>query len=179
MVNPCEFCDARCCKDYLVTVTSFDIARISRKTGLKPEEFSYLSPCRIINYDPRTVLLCRENGVEREYLLCIKSWPCHFLKGGKCTIHDFAPLACRLYPFNSKGEKLKSVRCPALPDFLFSFVEKPDVDDYNFWIKKYYDLVKSWNSKKGTTEECFSYLVEESEKILDEHDQDLLEDIPQ
>ncbi len=82
MANPCELCNAECCKDYIVTVTSFDVARIWGKTGKEFGDFAAPEPLRLLNFDNDTVLECYEKGMRYDYVLALKSRPCIFLKKG-------------------------------------------------------------------------------------------------
>jgi Fe-S-cluster containining protein len=75
----CQIC-GNCCKHIRVPVWEDEIKTIAEKTGKKPEEFV-------------------ERGSSfTEYLLKSSNGTCIFQEGNKCTIHDFKPIACRLYP---------------------------------------------------------------------------------
>ncbi len=165
MVNPCDFCDARCCKEYLVTVTSFDVLRVSESCNIAPEKFCYLAPCNILNYDPRAVLLCYHGRYSLEHLLAFRSWPCYFLKGGRCSIYQHAPLTCKQYPYTAKGKKMTRARCPAVSDVIFSF-RKPGDNGFRKWVERYYEIVERWNSKRDTKEKCIDFLLKESRKFF-------------
>ncbi len=86
MLNPCSACPASCCRDYSITVTSFDIAKIMRKTGKKFQEFAELWPLRILNYDNDTVLECYRGKMRCDCILELKSQPCIFLENDKCKM---------------------------------------------------------------------------------------------
>lgn len=167
MVNPCDLCDARCCKEYLVTVTSFDVLKIIKRTCVKPEKFCHLAPCNILNYDTRAMLSCYSGRYSTEHLLALKSWPCHFLKAGRCSIYPYAPLACRQYPYSIEGKKMTRASCPPVSNILFTF-KKPHENEYNLWLERYHEIVEKWNAKRGTKEECIEFLMEESEKFSEE-----------
>ncbi|MBU0586732.1 YkgJ family cysteine cluster protein [Candidatus Micrarchaeota archaeon] len=159
MMDPCGFCDARCCRNHVITVTSFDIVRIISKTKMKFEDFASLEPLKILNYDEDTVLECYEKGLRYDYVLALKSHPCTFLKGNRCTIHHFSPLVCRCYPFNSIGKILKRKQCSITSDVLFRLNGPSQTEEYSTQIKKYKELVRKWNRKKGTVNQCIKFLM--------------------
>lgn len=169
MANPCSFCTARCCKDYLITVTSFDILKIHENTKKPIEEFAELANPRILNIDNDTIL---EFYVDRyKYpecrVLAIKSGPCHFLtKDDRCLIHEFAPLTCRKYPFGANGRIAANASCPAISKVLFTFM-KTENEKFNSYLSKYKEIVKKWNSERGKIEDCMEFLLMES-KLIEE-----------
>lgn len=162
-MNACRFCKAVCCKEHVITVTSFDIAKIMRKTGKKFEEFAELEPLRILNYDNNTVLECYERKMRYDYILELKSQPCIFLENDKCKIHGFAPLVCSLYPHNSAGKMHKGARCPLVSNALFR-IKGADrkLNRYRKQILDYKKLVAKWNRKKGSKKACIKFLLKES-----------------
>lgn len=162
VLNPCEFCDARCCKEHVITVTSFDILRIMNKTGKKFEEFAVLEPLRILNFDNDTVLECYENGMRYDYVLALKSHPCIFLRKNRCKIHEFAPLVCGCYPFNQAGRMLERKRCPAISSLAFGiFGTNGNFKAYAKQLKDYKRIVAEWNRKKGSKKECIKFIINE------------------
>ena len=170
MINPCSLCSAKCCKEYLITVTSFDILRIMQNTNKKPEEFCSLIYARILNPNNETVLECYEKDGDKfpiEFVLALKSHPCTFLgKDNRCTIYKFAPLSCRLYPYkNTDREMIPRPLCPSVSNLLFR-IQRPSVKiaEYQKHMIAYKEIVAKWNKKKGTPEECMGFLLEESKK---------------
>ncbi|MDO8553856.1 MAG: YkgJ family cysteine cluster protein [Candidatus Micrarchaeota archaeon] len=126
MVNPCSLCTARCCKQYLITVTSFDVLKIHENTRKPIEEFAELADPRILNIDNDTILEFYDSNAKYPdcKVLAIKSGPCHFLtKDDKCSIHEFAPLTCKRYPFGPDGKITEGAICPAISKVLFSFMK--------------------------------------------------------
>ncbi len=165
MPGPCALCSASCCRDYVVTITSFDALRIMEKTGMEFREFAELAPLRILNFDNDTVLECYRKRLGYEYLLALKSHPCIFLEKGRCTIHGFAPYVCRIYPHNSAGKMAGRARCPIIARVAF-ILKGPGgkLEGYRRQILGYKKIVAKWNRKKGSREECAEFLLAESKK---------------
>ncbi len=165
MLNPCSLCDAKCCKTYTITVTIFDVLRICKNSWKKPEEFAILHPLKILSYDPDMVL----DTIDQEgaFLLGLKSHPCIFLgKDNLCTIHEFAPLSCRRYPYQI-NDKINTRFCPTLSGVIFR-LKGPD-RPLNPMIKElemHKEIVKKWNSKKGKKSELMEFLITEAEKLI-------------
>ncbi len=159
MDNPCSFCPASCCKTYTITTTSFDILRISRRSGFAPEAFALFHPVKLLSYDADTVLDFKEGSG----ILGIKSHPCFFLGSDNlCQVHKYAPLSCRRYPFTVKG-KMNTRFCPLPASILFRF-KKPDIGSEQLVheLQEYKKIVKEWNKKPGEKKDCLKYLLEKS-----------------
>lgn len=157
-MNPCTFCDAKCCKTYQISVTSFDVKRICGK-GMNPD-FVEFHPPTMLAYDPDTVLDFEDDY--RGGILGFKSHPCYFLQGNKCTIHKFAPLSCRRYPFTISSS-INPRFCPFFSQFLFR-IKGADIkkDALVSELAKYKSIVKQWNKKPGKKSECLQFLLEHS-----------------
>ena len=124
MLNPCSLCSAKCCKNYIITVTSFDILRVLQNRNKKEGEFVELHEARLLNFDTDTLLEFSDHP--RSHVLGFKSNPCFFLdEHNRCTIHEFAPLTCRRYPFNIYSQ-MKGRYCP-LPSSLLFKLKGPTV----------------------------------------------------
>lgn len=161
MINPCSLCDAKCCKTYTITVTIFDVLRICKNNGKKAEEFVFLNPLKILSYDPDMVIDTIDQ--EGSYLLAIKSHPCIFLgKDNLCTIHEFAPLSCRRYPYQI-NDKLNTRFCP-LPSAIVFKIKGPDkpLNPLIAELEAHKKIVKKWNNKKGKKEEVLEFLINEA-----------------
>lgn len=158
MLSPCSFCSAECCRNHYITVTAFDIARLSRKLGKKPEEFAVLYPLKLINYDSDTVLEVQEDGYIMEYVLCLKSHPCIFLKGNRCSIHDFSPSVCRMYPKQINGSYNFGF-CPFPSKMLFRIAGINMNNRFVPELRAYRKIVAEWNKKKGKKKECLDFLI--------------------
>ncbi len=163
MPNPCKFCNANCCKTYTITTTIFDILRISKTTGKKPEEFALLHEARLLSYDPDLVLNTLDGY--GHYLLGIKSHPCIFLEKNKCIIHNVAPMSCKRYPYTTEGN-LNARFCSFMASVIFKF-RKPDIDAVQLKneIKDYKKIVFEWDKKPGKKDECIDFLIAESKKL--------------
>ncbi len=160
----CSLCDARCCKTRVITITAFDMYRIWKK-GKKIEEFVELRRANLLNIDFDQVLICNDNGFEDYYLLTIKSHPCVFLKDNKCSIYEYAPLVCKVYPFNVIGKLMKNTMCPLITKPLFYL--RGEEGFRNFLYKEneeYKKIVEKWNKIKGSREECIDFLLKEAGK---------------
>ncbi|HSB46876.1 MAG TPA: YkgJ family cysteine cluster protein [Candidatus Bilamarchaeum sp.] len=165
--NPCSFCDAKCCKTYTITVTAFDVLRISEKTGRKPEDFAILHPLRILSYDPDQVLDTTDGC--GYYLLGLKSHPCVFLgKDNLCTIHEHAPMSCRRYPYQV-NDKLNTRFCP-LPSQILFRLKGPDMKATPLLLEleAHKKIVKEWNAKKGRMADCLPFLLERARLAAEE-----------
>ena len=170
MINPCNLCSAKCCKEHLITVTSFDVLRAANRTGKTFGEFAELAPLKLLNYDNDTVLECYEEKdgkkLRYDYILAFKSHPCHFLgKDNLCTIHEFAPLGCKIYPFRSDEKLAPRALCPAIAKLMFA-LKRPDVkaEEYLKYLNAYKELVTKWNKKHGKKEDCMLFMLDESRK---------------
>jgi Fe-S-cluster containining protein len=163
MLNPCSLCKAECCKSYLITATAFDILRIARRTGRKPKDFALLEQARILSYDPDTTLDMEDDSWI--HLLCLKSHPCSFLEHDRCTIHGFAPMACRRFPHMLDGKR--NCRFCPLPSQLMFRLRAPDVSADAFLAENtaYKRIVKEWNAKPGKTADCLAFLVRRAEEL--------------
>ena len=162
MANPCSLCDARCCRDYMIGVTPFDVLRIAKNTGLKPESFSGLYAKNVFKYDFDTAI---ETKGGKQHLLYFKSPPCPFLaKGGHCTVRGFAPLVCRVYPYTEKGRLKRNPKCGFFNKLLFRLRGPEAVSQYNDEYAIYVRIAARWNRKKGTKDAAFRFIMAEAAK---------------
>lgn len=160
-MDPCAFCRAECCKTYVITTTPFDILRICENTGKKAEDFTVLHEPRLLGFDPDAVLETKD-GYGR-YLLGIRSHPCLFLKNNRCTVHNFAPLSCRRYPF-TLSDSFNGRFCPPLPGLAFR-LKGPDlaVGELKRELECYKKIIGEWNKKNGKKEDCIRFLLQKAE----------------
>ena len=160
-LSPCSGYGAPCCRDYLITLTSFDVLREAENTGKNPEEFSFLARANLLNLNESTILECYEGKERYDYLLALKSHPCIFLtKENNCSIHSFAPYMCRSYPYTSEGKILGRARCNPLQKAGFRIAGVSiSKEEYSRQINEYMELVRDWNRKKGTKEDCWKFLI--------------------
>lgn len=163
MPNPCSFCDANCCKSYIITATAFDILRVMERTGKAPEDFSALHQARLLSFDPDTAL--DMEGESWVYLVGFKSHPCIFLEKNRCGIHDCAPLACRRFPYQLGG-KLNTRFCPLASGLLFR-LKGPDIGTQRMLeeLEAHKKIVKEWNRAPGQKKDCMGFLLERARQM--------------
>jgi Fe-S-cluster containining protein len=167
-MNPCSFCDGKCCESFVITVSAFDVARIERETGKRAGEFAELRRLDILFYDEDTVVEAKEGGYTGYYLLALKSHPCYFFADGKCTIYSYRPLACRVYPFSENGRMSKRALCPLVSKIGFAFFRpsKKIIEEYKKEREAYAEIVKKCNEKKLGREEAFDFLIERAKTMI-------------
>ena len=159
MLNPCSLCDAKCCKTYTITVTAFDILRIEKGLNKSYKEFAILHPLKILSYDPDMVIDTIDGA--GSYLLGLPSHSCIFLgKDNLCTIHEFAPLSCRRYPYQT-SDRLNTRFCPVPSSLLFR-LKGADIskNDLLWEINSHKSIVKDWNKNAGKKDDVIEYLLE-------------------
>ena len=67
---------------------------------------------------------------------------------------------CRSYPYTSEGKMLGRARCNILQTAGFKLAGVSiSKEEYSRQINEYMKLVKEWNRKKGTKEECWEFLI--------------------
>jgi len=163
-------CNGNCCASFVITITSFDVLRIMKETGLKPEEFSELRRLDILSYDDSQVIECKEKKFKDYYLLSLKSHPCYFFDSRKgCKIHSAKPMACRIYPFNQDEKFNSQAVCPLLSGLLFRISASPkqNVRQYRKERELYYEIVKKCNSRSRSRKTAMKFLVSETKKHFD------------
>ncbi len=161
----CDLCNAKCCKTFVVTITAFDLLRIAEHIKDYKKYVEIRKP-DILNYDERFLIECKECYG----LLAIKSHPCIFLKDKKCSIWPFAPMACKLYPYNIEGKMVNAI-CPLHAKILFR-LKKPDKFLLEKAIKEhelYALIVKEWNSKKGERKDVIDFMVKKAKELSNIH----------
>ncbi|MCK4319314.1 YkgJ family cysteine cluster protein [Candidatus Micrarchaeota archaeon] len=167
MFSPCILCDAGCCKEHLITITSFDVLRISEKTGKKIEEFVDIPAPRLLNYNVELVLEWHEKGITNEGILSLKSHPCIFLKNNRCSIHESSPLSCKLYPYSSGGGLRIGKRCPLRSSLLFALFPSGDRGErYKKEIIAYAGIVKEWNRERGGKADMLNFIMKRTRKRI-------------
>ncbi len=167
MPNPCSLCNAACCKDYIITTTSFDVARIVEGNGMAINSFAVLYPAKMLNLDESTVLECYANGQRYDYVLALKSHPCVFLgDNNRCQIHKLAPFTCRRYPISQNGKIFERASCNPISKLMFAvFGVHLKKEEHNSQIDEYRKIVAKWNRKHGKREDCLGFLLNESRDI--------------
>lgn len=116
---PCNRCDARCCRTYVVPLNGADIRRLSEHLRTPIHEWCVLEPLSepIREYAYFSIRL---KGEER-FIPCLKreNGACTFLRRSNpraaCGIHDARPGMCRSYPItfcSGKAEHTDGCICP-------------------------------------------------------------------
>jgi len=168
-VNGCLRC-GRCCTRFGVCVTPFDILRISRKTGLPPEEFVFALPEPRKHKRKEAVVL-----IDGKRCLIILKWKnpvfwvfkgriCFFYSGNGCSIYEERPMLCRTYPFIHTGKTLsdlKSRPCPQLwmPDSKGREQYAAALEQYEKEIIEYNKIAEEWNRGPGGDLKAFLKFV--------------------
>jgi len=154
----CDLCCAECCRTFVITVTSFDVLRIAENTGKKPEDFSYLRRLDMLRYEDNMLVECHDDKFPDYYLLSLKSHPCIFLKDDVCSIHEFKPASCRLYPVMGNGKKNSRAVCPLFSSIFFS-ADKKLIERHNSEKEAYERIVEECNSEKLGKKDAFDYIL--------------------
>lgn len=125
-----------CCTRFHIPVTDFDIERIE-KHGYELDQI-------VDQASPFIKLPKTENGsIEKNYR--IKRQPysgaCTFLEQGKCSIHEFKPFGCRIFPFQLKFEGNNIVRVQIhesnyCPSVIASNPENSQNKEFLFYLKQ-------------------------------------------
>ncbi len=83
-----------CCSKLIIPVTQYDIERI---------EINGYEDYQIVDNFSPVILKSKTLTANSEKIYPIKRMPytntCTFLEDNLCSIHDFKPFACRIYPF--------------------------------------------------------------------------------
>ena len=154
----CADCEGRCCRQYLVPLTCFDVHALARALVLHPEQFAELVPDADpdgIRLEPggptfSIVLARRDPAAERP--------PCVFLMelpGGaaRCGVYADRPLACRAFPMTPSAggaAVLPDIPCPAgswEPDALDPSGWSPTLRRAASEGEAHRRVVASWNKR--------------------------------
>lgn len=164
MLSPCMLCKAECCRNHLITVTSFDVLRIA-EDGYRVPGFAQFAPRRILNYDNGMVLEMHDSGCAEDYLLALKSNPCYFLENGRCGIHKLAPSVCKAYPKDASGRMMGRL-CPGIPKLMHRVLGTEIREGYTKEIEIYREIATKWNRARGKMRDCMPFLLEKSEEAV-------------
>jgi len=101
--GPCDACDARCCRTYVVPLTGEDAWRLSRGAGIPLHR---LVACAAQHEPTAAGFLLEPGGPTHDLVLaaqaCHPMAPCLFLREeggrGRCGAYEFRPRACRRFP---------------------------------------------------------------------------------
>lgn len=108
--SPCEACDARCCRVYVVPLTGEDAWRLSDRAGVPLHR---LVACAPQAEATAAGFLLEPGGPHHELVLaaqaCHPRAPCAFLgEGGRCEAYAFRPRACRRFPAVRSGDGVEA-----------------------------------------------------------------------
>ncbi len=167
--SACAICDARCCYDYTVTVTGYDVWRLAHGVRMPPHEFLTLVAARDENPlgfrlefgGPRLDIALDKAPSEQGPEGNEEKAPCVFLVQlpggvGRCGVHAHRPQVCQTYPAYLDGDVVRirdDVMCPTgawklvhmriarWRDAMQDFVVQRDV---------YGAVVRAWNARVET-----------------------------
>jgi Fe-S-cluster containining protein len=120
---PCETCDARCCRVYVVPLTGEDAVRLSSASGVSLHRLVACAP----QPEPTPAgFLLDPGGPTHDLVLaaqaCHPMAPCAFLREeggrGRCGAYPVRPRACRRFPAVRAGSGVASrdgIPCPGGP----------------------------------------------------------------
>jgi Fe-S-cluster containining protein len=118
--GPCDACDARCCRVYVVPLTGEDAWRLAQGSGIPLHR---LVACAAQPEPSAAGFLLAPEGPTHELVLaaqaCHPMAPCRFLREeggrGRCGAYPFRPRACRRFPAVRAGSEVVSrdgIVCP-------------------------------------------------------------------
>jgi Fe-S-cluster containining protein len=106
--SPCDACDARCCRVYVVPLTGEDAWRLAQATGVPLHRLVACAPQR--EPDGPGFLLAPDGPLHQLVLAeqaCHPMAPCAFLRVegavGRCGAYAARPRACRRFPAVRRG----------------------------------------------------------------------------
>ncbi len=186
MESACLRC-GKCCTQFGVCVTPYDINRIKKATGLKPDEFLQVIPEQPGRDRQEPSVL-----IDGELSLLVLKWKvlastltaaahegqkpqgsriCMFTSSNSCTIHVSRPMVCRTYPFSPLGNELTSMRsrvCPShwVPGPKEKGLYAADMETYRKRVEEYKELATVWNQNGGgSLSEFVEFVLSSLEQI--------------
>ncbi len=175
LFGPCARCAAKCCKNYNVYITAYDLERLLEKNE------NALEAVIAVRADEVKAPLAHgfflfPKGVLEEYFLFLKrdkKENCVFLgKQNNCLIYYDRPMTCRVYPFleNEAGELeyKKGCRCPE--KWKLEEKEKKEfienIKTHQTELESHGKFCREWNAtkaKKGSLKEFLEFLLEKAQ----------------
>jgi Fe-S-cluster containining protein len=172
----CQSC-GNCCKHFNINLTHLDIERIlENRSDLNTDDFVGFAPSDkddhesfISTYGKRQIVLKKKKGKNE----------CVFLENNMCSIHDFKPRVCKVWPFSlEENNEIKWIKehrgfikkqCKHIsvpgennPDELLQLL-KQHYKERNLFTK----ISNKWNNSKKE-------LLNSGEMFLDIYDEDFL-----
>lgn len=167
--NMCLGCKISCCQ-FLIPLTSYDIARIMQQEGKRPEDFmvaledtehEWEDSFRVLGRRYRFVMKARGTGH------CVF----HDREGRlKCKIEDSKPAICLAYPMelaNGKPSLRLDAVCPAENRKIAARagkMTKKVLEDGKWEIERYREMVTDWNAHaigNETPDQFFNFALRE------------------
>ncbi len=150
--STCLSCDGRCCLSHVVPVTGADVRRIRDATEASPDSFTDFVSVADLESTHHDVAL--DDGyhylvLKREDDACI------LLENDRCSIHEYKPMLCRLYPFFHSEEKEVQVRSnpQCAKRTTPTQRERKEIRDlcnsYTEDLFAYNNFVEGWNKASG------------------------------
>lgn len=143
----CGAC-GRCCRDKLIQVNPYEIARLAAKLGISTTAFI-------------------EQHLDGVYLRRREDGTCTFLNEQGCSVHDARPLVCRLYPLgrnvSEAGEESFRHLAPhpqtmgtygeqaAVQDWISAQGAQPFIDAVDAYLDLFYRLFKVIEQHEGSS----------------------------
>ncbi len=180
----CTDC-GNCCTDTIVPVTSEDVARLVKGTGLAAADVAQFY--KASEFEDEGVGLhfvkldvgSRVMGLKKRFDEKDEREACKFFKDNRCSVYEHRPVTCRVWPFtlsfDETGKRLSRLEInDALPcPFELDGSNDPAklISDWKWDDKQddtYEAIVKAWNLEHagGTEEQYFAFLgLGELEKV--------------
>lgn len=84
-MTTCEYCDAKCCKELMINLNPYDVAKILDQLG------SYTITAQGVKHKGRKVIIINNKmdwKTLKEQPNPHLNTPCYFLENNKCTLHE-------------------------------------------------------------------------------------------
>ncbi|MFH1222232.1 MAG: YkgJ family cysteine cluster protein, partial [Candidatus Micrarchaeota archaeon] len=142
----------KCCTQFGVCITPFDLLRLQEATGKPASAFVSLVVDRQERERKEPAIL-----IDGSYWLLTLARDakevCCFYTGKGCSVYGDRPILCRCYPFVWRGKlkPLKSRACIAIwnPNEKEAKEYEQDAKQYAKEIRAYRIIAKEWNKRGG------------------------------
>jgi Fe-S-cluster containining protein len=173
---PCDKCDAKCCRNYIICLTAADLAKLAKINRL---DGVIAIPAEEIKSKSIPFFSILDAGTIKKFALCLRKdrkETCIFLKGNKCSIYPNRPKRCRIYPFELTTRVVveKRARCPVqwqmtqntAKDAADNILEcEKELIQYRELCRLWEKQLKQSESGKKTFEEFIDFILK---KLLEE-----------
>jgi Fe-S-cluster containining protein len=100
----CTDC-GNCCTETVVPVTTVDVLRVARATGLRPDKIvSFYAPGSFVDGGRGLPFAALDVGPRVMGLAQTGDRRCKFHRSDRCTVYDVRPVVCRTFPFSIDEE---------------------------------------------------------------------------